>query len=296
MTSPAIPVAIDLQDRDLAHEVGRHVERSLGWQVVHDTAALPARLVLADAVVAGRPTVVVSRSGSPDALRASLRAGALDHVRWPDDAGRLESLRLPDGSDRVGAELVIGVAGAAAGVGASCVALLLGGALAWSGRDTLVLGGSALRRLSGIAATDTAVESVRGVTRLRVGHSSVTSGHVGSVDAIVVDLGITRAGSVLVGRADGALVAAVRRPRPWACVVTSGDGVLHPAELSAALHGMPHIHIPRSFRLGRAALEGRVPVGAPGWSVTLAGEVLTTVAGTHGRARRRRRRRTGAAA
>lgn len=73
--------------------------------------------------------------------------------------------------------------------------------------------------------------------------------------------------------------------------MTTGDGPMHAAELRRALGDQPHVGIPRSFRLDRAAMDGRIPVGAPGWTIALAHDALAVVTGI-----RRRRRRRGVAA
>ena len=270
----AVPVAVELADPDLAHQVARHVEHVLGWQVVHDGPALPARVVIADAVGDERPTVVVARDVDADALRRSLHAGALDHLAWPADADRLATLTLPTAAARIDAGQVIGISGAAAGVGASCVALLLAGALAWRGWDTVLLGGVGPHRLAGLVPGE-ALQGVAGVERLRLGPASLPPAQVGTVDAMVLDLGVVDGGHVLVAHPDGALVDVLRAAPEdrWPVVVLMGEGGLHGREIATMVRGRMLLTIPTSFRLSRAALEGRLPVGAPGWAVRHAEQI-----------------------
>jgi hypothetical protein len=268
----ALPIEVALADPDLAADVTSHVESRLGWQVVRPGPHLRVRLRLADdppgpSDPSDAPTAVVRRAADVDLVRAALAAGAVDVLRWPDDAGRLPHLVPPSTAARP-AGTVLGVAGSASGVGTTTVALALGALHAWAGRRTVVLTDRAGRRMAG--DPDAGVAGIRG---LRVVDDLL---HVGPDDAevLVADRGVGRRATVLVARPDAGLVGALADP-VWgsAAVVTVGEGGLRPGELARLVGGRAHVHLDWSFRVARAALCGRVPIGLPGRHLAALGPI-----------------------
>lgn len=280
----ALPVSVDLTDPDLAADVTSHIESVLGWQAMAPGPHLPVRLRLADAPdPGGPPTVVIRRgAGGPD-IRDAVRAGALDVLTWPDDAARLTDLVPPPVAVRP-ARRVLVVAGAAAGVGTSTVALALGALHAWTGQRVLVLTDRSGLQLAGVdraeAAGGGSIE-VPGVPRLRLGTdlpgpTGATEG-CGDLDVLVADGGTTSRATILVGRPDGRLLRALTAPTTTAAVVvTVGEGALHPAELARVIGDRDAIALPWSFRVGRAGLRGRVPGALPGRYLAALGPAART--------------------
>lgn len=138
----------------LADEVTAWAEAEAGWDVVGPDGPPTPRLVLAGQPRRDRPTVVVC-DGAVDAetVRGALDDGAVDVVAWPDERERL--LAAPARvSAGVAARPVptVRVTGLAGGVGASTVAMALGGVLGWSGRRVVVVGGEGTGLLAGLAA------------------------------------------------------------------------------------------------------------------------------------------------
>jgi hypothetical protein len=295
-----LPVAIAVEGA-LGAELAAWAE-SVGWQVVAMDGALTPRLVLATAPLPGRDGVVVVADGPPGAeqVREALQAGAVDVVGWPADRDRL--LALPGRSGGAAGPLAeprrYAVAGAAGGVGASTVALAVGGLLAWAGRDVVVVGGDDLLVLCGadpwrgpgateVAALDPVdagaevphlAQPVPGVPRLRVlgGGALPDLPLLGwPCDVVVLDL---RAGGgdgadLVVARPDAHLAAAALTP---ARTVLVGEGALGPARVRAALGGRPAGHLPASARVARAGAAGRVPAGLPGTWLAALRRVLGT--------------------
>ncbi|CAN5282314.1 hypothetical protein BH23ACT9_BH23ACT9_03390 [soil metagenome] len=261
MIDSALPVALDLCDADLAEDVTAHVESVLGWQVVRPGPHLPVRLLLADRVDQDLPTVVVVRAADGTAVREAMRAGALDVIVWPADAHRLADLR-PTATPMRPAGRLLAVCAAASGVGASTVALTLGALTAWSGHRTVVVTDAPGRRLAGLSGAG--LQDVAGVEHLSVAPDVATSAAAGIPDVLVADVGAGRRGQVLVGRADRALALALDHRSDVNAVVAVGTGALRPPELRRLVGGRVLVSVDWSFRVSRAGLTGRVPVGLPG--------------------------------
>lgn len=249
-----------MADRQLADDVVRWVESTLGWQVVADSVALPARLRLVDVESVCEGAVLVARSLDGADVRHAMASGVRDVVRWPEEAERLAELR-PTAVVRPAAD-VMGVAGAAGGVGTSTVAIAAAAASAWSGVPTWLVTDVAGRRLCGVDGS--ASHEVDAVPGLRVGgdlHDAI--GRAGTGERVVVDLGVDARGHVLVARPDASLLAAVRTGSA-PVVVTVGTGGLHPHEVARAVAGRRHVHLDHSVRVARAGLRGRLPGALPG--------------------------------
>lgn len=280
-----LPVAVALHGA-LREEVTAWAETA-GWQVVGLDDALRPSLVLADAPVAGRPTVVLV-PGTPtgDQVRAALLAGAVDVVGWPEDRARLLELGARPLVAPAGAEpLRVTVTGSAGGVGTSTLALATAGLLAWSGRRVVVVGDDDLLALCGrdpwrgpgaaelalldpvgvAAEVPALVRPVGGVAGLAVlggGGRCVDTVTWWPVDVVVLDLRAGAAGADLVcARPDVHVAAAAELSGR---VVVMGDGPLDGPRVRAALGRVPAGRLPTSARVARAAVAGRVPSALPG--------------------------------
>lgn len=283
-----LPVAVVLPS-SLAGEVSAYVEGELGWQVVGlDGPPRPA-LILASAPVAGRATVVVVDGPvAPAQLRTGFQAGAVDVVGWPAERERLGEVaaRALQRPTPTGGPPLVRVAGAAGGVGTSTVTLALAGLLAWAGRRVLVAGDADLLRLAGLAPwrgpgvdevalldpRDAAGE-VRGLARpvpgvpgLRAlgGDGRSLAAVTGwPADIVVADVraGAAAGCELRCARPDAHLCAVVGETAP---VVVIGDGALDAAGVRRVLGHAPAGRLPRSARVARAGLRGRVPADLPG--------------------------------
>lgn len=234
---PTVGVALS---PPLADEVTAWAEAEAGWEVVGPEGPPAPQLVLADRVRADRPTVVVrDRAVDAATVRQALDEGAVDALAWPDERERL--LAAPA---RVSAAAparpvpTVRVVALAGGVGASTVAMAVGGLLAWSGRQAVVVGGDGAALLAGLAgwrgpgaaevaalaAGDAAAEvdalaaPVPGVAGLRLlggldraARAPATAGW--PVDAVVVDAGAAAPGpGPAAGEAGAAGAAAESHP------------------------------------------------------------------------------------
>lgn len=264
-----LPVAV-LLEPPLGEQVTAWVERDLGWQAVDMDGSLPPALALAAGPCGALPWIAVT-AGPPadDAVTSLLVDGAEDVVAWPDDRARIPLMarrivvHRQDAS--TGPRLVI--AGIAGGVGTSTVALAVGGLLAWRGATALVVGGDGVRALAGVdrsgppAVSHAAVAGVDGLSvagRHADGAAATWAG-----DVTVVDAGthITADTTLVVARPDGGL----RRARTVDhAVVVNGDGAVRPGDIPRILGRDPVVHLPRSSRVARAGLHGRVPTALPG--------------------------------
>lgn len=288
MVTARITVGVALAP-PLADEVTAWAEAEAGWEVVGPDGPPAPRLVLADRVRADRPTVVV-RDGRVDAelVRAALDEGAVDVLAWPDERDRLLAaparVRTVDTGQAVATLRVAGVAG---GAGTSTVAMAVAGILAWSGRETVVVGDHGTSLLAGIVrwdgpgageiatlpTADAAGEvaalavAVPGVARLRLlgglppgEPPPATTGW--PADVVVVDAGRHRSGhELLVAPSDARLVAARDTPGP---LVVVGEAPLSPSQAAQVAGRAPAAVLPRSARVAAAALRGRVPADLPG--------------------------------
>lgn len=262
-----LPVAV-LLPRPLSGQVSAWVERDLGWQVVDPDGSLPPALALTDRPRGGVAWIAVTDGAVPDhRATALLAAGAEDVVGWPDDRDRipLVAARVDLHRQTTPQGAHVAVAGAAGGVGASTVALAIGGLLAWAGAAVLVVGGDGMRALAGAGTAGTSGHTpVAGVPRLAVaGHDADVADIAWSGDVVVADTGtrVTSDTTVLVARADASLRRARELDLP---VVVMGDLALRARDAERAL-GRPAVaHLPLSSRVARAGLLGRVPSALPG--------------------------------
>lgn len=282
----ALPVVLDVGSVD-AERIRAYVEGVLGWQAVDgDTARLvPPALTVADLAARGHgpPPHVLLVPDQADPLAAAevaLRLPADALLPWPAGrellaetaAGLVASRR--SGPRRTIVDLTIG--GAAGGVGTTTVALAIAGIAAWSGSATLAVAAGEVpatigARLDPDALAGTGVweraHPQPGVANLRV---VATTGPVGGVpvdsgaaQVVVRDVGVTDDADILVVRRDAAGLAALERT-PAAAVVVIDEGPATPHACRAAAGERPCVELPRSVRVARAGLEGRVPGGLPG--------------------------------
>lgn len=297
-----LPVAVEITG-PLGHEVVAYAETELGWQVVGVDGPPTPVVVLAEEVNRDRPTIVITASASPTDTSVLLEAGAVDVIAWPQERARLLTApaRVRGAVPAAPGPPAIRIAGAAGGVGTSTVALGLGAALAWAGRQVLVVGDDGLLALCGVppwegpgavevAGLD-ARDAGREVEALRLPVAGVGGLHVlgggGLVratsqwpgDVVVVDQGtrLSDQPHVVCARPDVGL----RRVAGSPCrVLISGDGPLDRRSVRAGLGYEPIGWLPWSARVSRAAVAGRVPSGLPGtWMRQLRG-VLAAEGGT----------------
>lgn len=298
-----LPVAVELPE-PLAGEVAAYVEGEAGWQVVGlDGPPRPA-LVLAEAPLPGRATVVVvSGAVDPARLRADLQAGALDVLAWPHERGRLHeaAARAAAAPAAAGGPPLLRVGGAAGGVGTSTVALAVAGLLAWAGRSVAVVGDDDLLLLAGlapwrgpgtrevalldaldareeVAALARPVPGVRGLRALGGGARALASVAGWPADVVVADVRAQPAQGcdLCCARPDahlrhagaagagGARGAAGASGGAGVPTVLVGDGPLPRAAVRHLLGREPAVWLPHSRRVARAAARGRVPADVPG--------------------------------
>lgn len=252
-----MPVAVDMDDAGLAAEVARFVESRLGWQVVQDSADLPARVTLVDRPVRRAGAVLVVRDVTGDLLGDALSVGLHRVVRWPDEADRLAEMVPRTRPLAAGRRLLIG--GTAGGVGTSTVALAVAAVWAHQGRTTWLVADERARALAGIDVADHAVVECSAVPGLRVASRVAdVAPRLDAEDLVVVDVGTALGVDLLVARPDrwlaNAIASGYRGP-----VVTVGEGALRPHELDRLLNGRGVAHLPWSSRIARAGLLGRLP-------------------------------------
>jgi hypothetical protein len=298
-----LPVMVDLPGR-LGEEVSAYIEVEAGWQVVGAGGALAPVLELTAAPRAGRPCVVVIQGAvKAEDVRAALLGGALDVIAWPQERARLLEAPLRAHATRCDSSgpAVLRVAGCGGGVGTSTVALALGGLLAWSGRKAVVIGDFDLLRLCGagpwprpspdpppqssrsprvpldeakageagtaeIAALARPLRGVPGLSVLSGDGATVRSTAGWPVDAVVVDLRAPRAvagADLICARPDSSLTALEDQPADLPVLIV-GDGPLDQAAVRRRLGRPPVAWLPRSARVARAGLAGRVPNALPG--------------------------------
>jgi hypothetical protein len=286
-----LPVSVELGGA-LGDEVAAYVESEAGWQVVAPDGPPPPVFTIA-AAPSGEKACVVVYDGTPalEQVRAALLAGALDIVAWPADRGRLlEAPRRVRATRRTaGGGSVLRVAASAGGAGGSTVALAIGGLLAWSGRQCVVVGGDDLLRLCGhapwrgpgaaeLAGLDPAdaaaevrglirpVPGVDGLSVLGGGGRGVLDATGWPVDAVVCDLGAGspwHSADLVVARPDAGLRGFAGAPVDVP-VLMVGDRPLDRADVRRILGGPPAGWLPWSARIARAGCAGRVPSALPG--------------------------------
>lgn len=289
-----LPVCVEMTG-SLAAEVTAWAEAEAGWQVITAGGPLVPALALADDVLAGVPTAVVSDGRlEPARVRDALLAGAVDVVAWPAERDRL--LALPARLSGAGAAgrptPVLRVAGSRGGAGTSTVVLAIGGTVAWSGQRALVVGDAGLTALAGLApwrgpgaravvalgaqAGDEVAQVARGVPG--VDGLSVLGDTAGPpvvdtllgwpYDLVILDEGTRGPGTadVVVGCADRSLQGL---PADAAVLVVE-HGPLDRGGVQRCLERAPAGWLPYSARVARAGSAGRVPSSLPGsWVAAL---------------------------
>ncbi|MFA9432386.1 hypothetical protein [Egicoccus sp. AB-alg2] len=289
----ALPVRLRLA-APMEERVRSWVEGVLGWQPVDGDAdtLVPPRLCLVDVAAARAdaslaeypdlPVVLLAEEGEHpgDVAAAALRARPVATLCWPADRDRLQDaalggLRTPRPAT-TGPRLVR-VGGAAGGVGTSTVAAALAGLFGWQGEAALaVLGPAApvgdVRTVSVDALASAGLWSQASpLAGVATGRAVRLPGRdVGAlaladpaVDVCVVDAGVDPDVDVLVCRADTAGLAAARATTA-AAVVVIGVGPAPRQAVQEACGPRRRVHLPRSARVARAGLLGRVPAGLPG--------------------------------
>lgn len=284
----ALPVLVQVTG-PAGEAVRSWVDGVLGWQPVDAETALlvPPRLRVADpaGLAAGGagadlPTVLLVGDDHPaDVAAAVLRARPVATMRWPGDRDDLEAAALAAlGAPRSTASgpRVLRVGGAAGGVGTSTVTAALAGLFAWQGTATLLVLGPAAP-VSGVRPLPTGAlagaglwsqaSPLAGVPRARAVQVGGPPGEVTVADpavaVCVVDAGVDDDVDVLVCRSDAAGLTAASRTTA-AAVVVVGSGPAARAAVHQACGPRRPLHLPRSARVARAGLQGRVPAGLPG--------------------------------
>ena len=289
LTTSALPVLVQVAGPS-AEAVRSWVESVLGWQPVDAETALlvPPRLCVADpaGVMAAErsrelPTVLlVGDDDHPaDVAVAAVRARPTSTLRWPSDREGLEDAALSGlGAPRTAAAgpRTLRVGGSAGGVGTSTVAAALAGLYGWQGAATLLILGPAapvtgVRDLPAAALAGAGLWSqaspLAGVPRARAVQVGVPQQSVAVVDpavsVCVVDAGVDDDVDVLVCRADAPGLTAAGRTTA-AAVVVVGSGPAARSAVQQVCGPRRRVHLPRSARVARAGLHGRVPAGLPG--------------------------------
>ncbi|MFT5564428.1 MAG: hypothetical protein ACI970_001155 [Myxococcota bacterium] len=279
-------------------QVMRVVDGGLGWVVVEPgDAVLPARMVVADvaAVMAGvvpeglaRVLLVDANDTPGEAADAARGAHAVVHG-VPTAAAFASIVRgLADG--RIELPWCT-VAGAAGGVGATTIALALGGLRAWQHGPTMVVARGpahtagvpavAGAQVASPAAWAAAAQAV-GMPELRVVRlvGAPEAVRIGPVP-VVLDVGVApnAVADVLVARPDVAGVESVSAIST-SVVVLIGRGPRSPADVRAAAGGRTVVEVASSHRVARACAAGRMPTDAPGAWLRPLTEVLAQLGGS----------------
>jgi hypothetical protein len=287
----ALPVFLDLGGPH-AEGVRRWIEGVLGWQAVAgDTADLvPAAIRLSDLdsapapSPAGRsiPTVLLvgEADAAPSAAAAASRSRPDLVLAWPQERERLAPAvdALLAASRRSGSTgRVIRVGGAAGGTGTSTVTLALAGLSAWSGLRSLAAVGTTAPVGEVVTVTGSALEApdlwqratpLPGTQRARAvrvvaDQRPLPDPPSGDLEVAVLDVGVGTDVDVLVCRPDAAGLDAAAATTA-AVVVVVGDGPAPASAVRRACGGRRRLTLPRSARVERAGLHGRVPAALPG--------------------------------
>lgn len=285
----ALPVLLQIAG-PAGDAVRSWVESVLGWQPVDAETALlvPPRLRVADpaGIAADAPTrelptvLLVGDADHPaDVATAAVHARPASTLRWPLDRDDLEAAALSAlGTPRTvpAGPRTLRVGGSAGGVGTSTVAAALAGLYGWQGMATLLILGPAapvtgIRELPSDALAGAGLWShaspLAGVPRARAVQVGGPRAAVPVVDpavsVCVVDAGVDDDVDVLVCRADAPGITAVGRTTA-AAVVVVGSGPAARSAVQQACGPRRRVHLPRSARVARAGLQGRVPAGLPG--------------------------------
>lgn len=282
----ALPVLLELAGPH-AEAVRSWVESVLGWQPVDTETALlvPPRLRVVDPASAATrselPTLLlVGETDHPAAVAdAALRTRPGATLRWPQDRDDLDAAAMVGlGAPRTATTgpRILRIGGASGGVGTSTVAAAMAGLFAWQGTATLLVLGPAapvtgVRDLPAGALAGAGLWSqaspLAGVPRARAVQLGCPPSPVRvsdpAVAVCVVDVGVDDDVDVLVCRADAPGLAAAGRTTA-AAVVVIGSGPASRAAVQQACGPRRRVHLPRSARVARAGLQGRVPAGLPG--------------------------------
>lgn len=293
-------LAVELHlDGPHAARVRDWVESVLGWQPVEgvDGGLVPS-LALTDAAstaVTPLPTIVLVDPDDDPVLVAGrvVLADAIAVVVWPaerDDLPRVAA-KVADEQRPAAASPVLRIGGACGGVGATTVALALGGLVAWSGTRTLVLGrghvpvrnvvtvAGEATGAHGIWAHATPVPGVPNLRALAVDGPAADQPPGHEAGLVVIDAGVDSDVDVLVGRRDAATLAALERTCA-SVLVLAEDGPAQAGTLRDALGRRRLVPMPMSARVAAANLGGRVPSALPGrWLAQLRPVVAGLAAG-----------------
>lgn len=278
----ALPVLIQVS-HTREGSLRRYVDGVLGWQPIGLETPGPfrARVRLTDDPALIDETLpailLVDDHGiSAHDARQLARHASVSVCLWPSERDRLESVVaevLHAHTSGPGVR-VLTVGGAAGGVGATTIALALGGISAWQGRTTLVAVNDVslnARAVSGSALTDPALweqaTPLAGMGECRV--VQVNDGHPAArvrdlrISQSVYDMGVSHDVDVLVIRPDRAGCFALDRTTA-SIVVVVGSGVFSPAQVKEGAGSRRVVAVEHSARVARAFAYQRVPAGLPG--------------------------------
>ena len=284
-------MSVDLPST-LSAEVAAYVETEGGWQVVGPDGPPRPVLAVASAPTAGACVVVTDGVAPAATVAEALGAGALDVIAWPQERERLLAapLRVVRPQPAGTGPSVLHIAGAGGGVGASTVALAVGGIAAWAGARALVIGTDDLLALAGFGPWEGP-----GAAQLAALDPTDAAGEVSAVVAPVAGVGGL---SVVGGGGPGGLNVTgwpfdvvVAEHRDTAALPSAPGGVLVVADRNTSLRAataadapvvlrdrgrvpLPQARrvlghrlagvLPESSRVARAGLSGRVPSSLPG--------------------------------
>lgn len=294
-----VPVAV-LVAQSRSERVTRLVEGALGWPVVDvDDAVLPPAAVVADveSLRAAPPTSVpvVVLVGPRDDPTVAACAGAIADavLPWPPTVDQLRAAVRGPASREPRRPWCV-VAAAAGGVGASTVALAIGGIRAWSVGRTLVAvsGPTHVPAAPRVDAPDLASPAVwlagatvPGLPALRVvGLRPGARGRPGGGEvATVAELGVAPgpdgvapAPDVLVVGRDRTGLAAVETT-PAGVVVVVGPGPVPVRAVARAAASRAVVPLGHDPRVAAATHAGRHPGDAPGSWLRPLGDVVTAL-------------------
>lgn len=272
-----------------AEAIRRYVESRPGWQLTDDGPLRP-QVLLAD--VPGAPAggdvpvlLLVTDDVAPArAATAAARTGAAAVLAWPGGRDRLARAAAELRPDAVRAGVGLTVGGAAGGVGTTTVALALAGLAAWDGRRVLALVHGSVPAPAGTVVDPAdlagpgawrAATVAPGCGRLRVLRCSRPPARLpveaGPAELVVRDLGVGADVDVLVVRRDRSGLDALQAT-PAGTVACADAGPVRAERMVAAAGGRRLVVLPRSVRVARADLAGRVPAALPGrWLALLRG-------------------------
>jgi len=288
----ALPVLIQVS-HTREGSLRRYVDGVLGWQPVGFETHGPfrARVRLTDdpaTIDETLPAVLLVDDHGVSARDAKqlARHTSVSVCLWPSERDQLP---------RIVAEVLhaytsdpgvrtLTVGGAAGGVGATTLALALGGICAWQSRTTLVAVNDVsltVRDISESALTDPALweqaTPVAGIDGCRVVHVNdgppATRVRDPRISQSVYDMGVAHDVDVLVLRPDRAGRFALDQTTA-SIVVVVGGGVFSLAQIHAVAGSRRVVAVEHSARVARAIAHRRIPAGLPGtWLRPLVGLV-----------------------